>query len=272
MGIKVTVISDLHLETGYQELPGGEVLILSGDICEACTLAKEHHQTRVLDTPAGTYRYFDFFNKECAKYDQVFYAMGNHEHYRGRFDKTAALLRSVLPNNVQLLDREAFEYKGIVFMGATLWTDMNNNDPITLWTVKSAMNDFRVIQNHYVEKGLYHKLLPETTVAEHKKTLDYFKSTLDSFGDKPFVVITHHAPSHLSTDPSYANETTMNGAFVSDLSEFILDHPQIKLWTHGHTHHQFDYQIGSTRVVCNPRGYVGYENTSAFDSSFTIEI
>ena len=51
----------------------------------------------------------------------------------------------------------------------------------------------------------------------------------------------------------------VNGAYSSDLSEFILNHPQIKVWTHGHTHHTFDYMIGSTRIVCNPRGYVGYE-------------
>jgi hypothetical protein len=39
----------------------------------------------------------------------------------------------------------------------------------------------------------------------------------------------------------------------------MLDHPQIKLWTHGHTHHEFEYVIGETKVVCNPRGYIGYE-------------
>ena len=46
----------------------------------------------------------------------------------------------------------------------------------------------------------------------------------------------------------------------SNLDNFILDNPQIKLWTHGHTHEDFDYRIGSTRVVCNPRGYDGYED------------
>ena len=50
-----------------------------------------------------------------------------------------------------------------------------------------------------------------------------------------------------------------SGGFSSDLSEFILNHPQIKLWTHGHTHDEFDYTIGSTRIVCNPRGYANYE-------------
>jgi hypothetical protein len=43
------------------------------------------------------------------------------------------------------------------------------------------------------------------------------------------------------------------------LIDFILERPQIKLWTHGHTHEEFDYMIGSTRVVCNPRGYADYE-------------
>jgi len=38
-----------------------------------------------------------------------------------------------------------------------------------------------------------------------------------------------------------------------------MDHPQIKLWIHGHTHESFDYMVGDTRIVCNPRGYIGYE-------------
>ena len=75
-----------------------------------------------------------------------------------------------------------------------------------------------------------------------------------------YVVCTHHTPSYASIHPRYANSELMNGAYTSDLSEFILDHPKIKLWTHGHTHEDFDYMIGTTRVVCNPRGYSGYES------------
>jgi hypothetical protein len=52
----------------------------------------------------------------------------------------------------------------------------------------------------------------------------------------------------------------MNGAYNSRLEDFILARPGIKLWTHGHTHEDFDYMIGSTRVVCNPRGYIDYED------------
>lgn len=272
MSVQVTVVSDLHLETGYQELPGGEVLILSGDICEARSLATEFRRTRLVEHTPGDYPYVDFFNIECAKYDQVFYVPGNHEHYRGRFDKTANVLRDIMPDNIKVMDRDVFEYRGIMFMGATMWTDMNKNDPVTLWTTQNVMSDFKSIQNHYVDRGVYHKLTPEFTVAEHRKTLGYFKQQLDANPEQPFVIMTHHAPSHLSIDPYYMNATTMNGAYVSDLSGFILDHPQIKLWSHGHVHNQFDYQIGDTRIVCNPRGYVGYENTSQFKPGFNVEI
>jgi hypothetical protein len=44
------------------------------------------------------------------------------------------------------------------------------------------------------------------------------------------------------------------------LDDFIESRPQIRLWLHGHTHHNFNYWIGETRVVCNPRGYVGHES------------
>jgi hypothetical protein len=50
-----------------------------------------------------------------------------------------------------------------------------------------------------------------------------------------------------------------NGAYSTNLDNYILDRRQIRLWTHGHTHEDFDYMIGTTRIVCNPRGYDGYE-------------
>ena len=65
---------------------------------------------------------------------------------------------------------------------------------------------------------------------------------------------------------------TLNGGYMTELSEFILDNPEIKLWTHGHTHSSHDYQIGNTRIVCNPRGYAGYEAISENYKPLTIEI
>ena len=70
----------------------------------------------------------------------------------------------------------------------------------------------------------------------------------------------------------YQNDSLTNFAYYSDLSEFILDHPQIKLWTHGHMHNPFDYMIGDTRIVCNPRGYEGYEPDSGWNPNIVLEI
>ena len=55
--------------------------------------------------------------------------------------------------------------------------------------------------------------------------------------------------------------TNMFGAGVYLTNEFGLSRQDAKivLWTHGHMHDPLDYMIGDTRVVCNPRGYVGEE-------------
>lgn len=271
--MKINVVSDIHLETGYQELPGGEVLVLAGDIGEARDTHRDHHQTRLVDRKIGTSRWFDFFNHECAKYEKVFYVMGNHEHYGSRIDKTPELLNAVLPKNVKLLNNDFEEYSGVLFLGGTLWTDCNNNDPITLWHLKQSMSDYRYIKIVHEDKHFYSKLYPEYTVRMHKKTLDYFCNILKMKENMPTVIITHHAPTSMSLDENYKNDFHMNGGFVSNLSNFILDHEQIKYWIHGHVHNKKDYMVGNTRVVCNPRGYVGYDSEyTNFDANFTIEI
>ena len=150
---------------------------------------------------------------------------------------------------------------------------------MTIQQIKGYMNDYRIIEdsNEMVSfktflpdpdnpgqevcifKERASKFSPEKSVVEHKETLRLLKEALDSRPTKKWVVVGHHAPSKISTKPQYERDVVVNGAYSSDLSEFILDHPQIKLWTHGHTHHEFDYMIGSTRIVANPRGYINYE-------------
>ena len=46
----------------------------------------------------------------------------------------------------------------------------------------------------------------------------------------------------------------------------------IKVWTHGHTHDTFDYMIGSTRIVCRPRGYANYEDVADDFELMYIEV
>ena len=270
--MKISLVSDLHLEFGYQEMEGGDVLILAGDIAEARTITKQLHSTRVLPYTPGKMNAYDFFYHECAKYKQVFYVQGNHEHYHGRFDKTYEELKCAMPSNVRVLENEIVEYEGVMFLGATLWTDLNKGDPITVHSIKSFMNDYRVIQNFYADTGLYYKLTPEATLAAHRYSREYFKLMLAEHRDKPFVVITHMAPSFASVNEKYIRDTTINGGYASELSEFILDNDNIRVWVHGHMHDPVDYMIGETRILANPRGYVGHEDTSGFNPDLTFEV
>ena len=272
--MKINLVSDLHLDiSGYLDMPGGEVLILAGDICTARSLRADFHSTKMASAkPRRAYPSSEFFIHECAKYDKVFMVMGNHEHYSGRFDKTYLELKEMLPANVTLLENQAEEYQGVMFMGATLWTDINKNDHLTEWHLRRTMNDYRAITKYYPDRDLYHKLLPSDTAKVHDETKQYFESVLKANQDKRFVVITHHAPSFMSIHENYKNDRLMNGGYASDLEDFILNNANITHWLHGHMHNPFTYMIGETQVLCNPRGYIPYEENNGFDVNFTFEV
>jgi Icc-related predicted phosphoesterase len=288
--MRVALCSDLHLEFGELELKNtgkAEVLILSGDICVAQNLmiegAAKAHKSEL---------YHDFFKQVCSEFPHVIYIMGNHEHYNGDFATTYGILKERLGylKNLHILDKETFRIGEVTFIGGTLWTDMNGEDPSTMFTIKSMMNDFRIIQNsnkmhtrkvtHYkrdgnnefeldekgrpIEIGMKMKeypslFSPQDAVEYFKTMLHYIDHVIKNNPDDKFVIVGHHAPSRKSTHPRYEMDVLMNGGYSSHLEFFIEEHPQIKLWTHGHTHDTFDYKIGETRVVCNPRGYIGYE-------------
>lgn len=271
--MKISLISDLHLDISkHLELPGGDVLIIAGDACEARSLTKEYHSTKLLPYTGGSFPCYDFFEFECAKYKKVFYVMGNHEHYGGKFWKTKNELERVLPKNVTVFENQCEEYEGILFVGATLWTDMNKGDPITLHAIANYMNDYRVITFHYPQYGTYHKMRPMDTVKMHIESKRYIEETAQANPDKTVVVITHMAPTFMSVNEKYKHETMSNGAYCSDLSNLILDNPNIKTWVHGHVHDPVHYDVGQCQVHCNPRGYVPWEADNGFDPAYTFEV
>lgn len=270
--MKIALASDLHLEfatISLENTENADVLILSGDICvEKDLLERDVYEIRFDDKSS---RIHFFFEECCARFPAVIYIAGNHEHYHGDFADTVGNLRSRLGylSNLHILEKQVVKIGDTTFIGGTLWTDMNKEDPNTLFRIRSYMNDYRIISNSNTPvsfkdtEGKFHTragaFSPEDSVVEHKAMLKYIAEVVDGNRDDKFVVVGHHAPSKVSTKPKYQKDVLVNGAYSSDLSEFILDRPQIKLWTHGHTHDSFDYMIGGTRIVCNPRGYEGYE-------------
>ena len=304
--MKIAICSDLHLEFDlfkpdtplFKNEEQADVLILGGDILVA------NHLTEDARYGKGRKAHREFFKMCSENYKNVIYLMGNHEHYNGDFKYTPGIIFSLVAefDNVHFLDKETVKIDNVIFAGGTMWTDFNKEDPLTLHSIANKMNDFRCVTNSndmvgyrvplykgkdelanddfsvqdnkqeiigYKAKERPSTFTPEHALEDHKKFLAFLKSVLDNTITDKVVVCTHHTPSHASCHPRYAGDNIMNGGYHSDLSKLILNNPQIKLWTHGHTHELFDYMIGSTRIVCNPRGYHSYEDIA---DTFNLKI
>jgi Icc-related predicted phosphoesterase len=293
--MKIAIGSDIHLEFGpiaLKNTEAADVLILAGDICMArdFEMADKH----LYAENKRAQRYHAFFEEVSREFPKVIYILGNHEHYNGDFAYSYSILKrhlAVYPN-IQVMDKEAVEIGDVTFVCATMWTSMNDEDPITLHAVKDMMNDFRNVKNSHrmvsrkvplydnehfdanpqgyvVRNVIGHKFKeepgkfsPGDSVEDHKKAIEYINHVLMNDEAKKYVVVTHHTPSWQSCAPRWQGDRVMNGAFHTELGDFIAYRPQIKLWVHGHTHDDFDYEIGTTRIVCNPRGYHGHENSA----------
>jgi Icc-related predicted phosphoesterase len=286
--MKIKLVSDLHLEFSdcfINNDENADVLILGGDICIAQDLHDHPEPANTADQAAianGTglgrrqmtaQRFRDFFKRCSFQFPHVIYIMGNHEFYNGKFYAGIDYMREECAkySNVYMLEQDMKIIDDVVFVGGTLWTNMNKRDPLTMHAIEGMMNDFRIIRNDYRSYACMSAL---DVAVRHDRTLAYIKLIVQEHKDKKCVVVGHHSPSFQSVHPTYAHETLMNGGYHSDLSEFIMDHPQIKLWTHGHTHHPFDYVIGETRIVCNPRGYEndGYSEQTGWNPNILLEI
>ena len=244
--MNVRVFSDLHLE--FMENPGdfevgsGDILVLAGDICVAAEYDKVH----------------TFFEKCVENYNRVLYVLGNHEHYNGDFNDTYWTLQAKLPKGVTLMNNKSVLIDGVHFVGATLWTNMNNLNADTMAEAGACMNDYHLVEN----------FSPEQSVEQHLFTRQWFESCIPMLRG-PVFMITHHAPSPQSVKGRYTETTPM---YSSDMEDFISKHPNIRYWAHGHIHHSNDYQVGECRVIANPRGYDKVEVNSTFDPKFSVNI
>ena len=131
--MKISIASDIHLEFGDLDLrnsDGAEVLILSGDICVARDVSDRDDAGWDSRLDRND-RIHDFFQRCAAEFAHVIYVVGNHEHYHGDFAETVPQLKKHLGYipNLHILDRECVTVEDVVFIGGTLWTDMNQEDP-----------------------------------------------------------------------------------------------------------------------------------------------
>ncbi len=257
--MKVRLYSDTHLDwyegstkTWYPpEMPDDKetTLILAGDIWVG-TKCVEWDSTSWLGTVAS-------------KFKTVLVVLGNHDYWpdnkraitiRNGGKKLNDMLVAHCIFNVHVLDMSTFEENGVLFIGATLWTDMDKGSPLTMHNMPTHMNYDGKIAYETGPNGQWARFTSERWVREHIKHRDYIKHVAAQNKDKTVVVITHHIPLTTLTDPMYLNSSG-NGYYSSDLSNLILDNPNIRYWFYGHTHYSNEYQLGECLLINNCVGY-----------------
>lgn len=253
--MKLNILSDLHLSVGGMDRPrnDADVVVLAGDIAR----------------PRESAAWALGFDKP------VLYVLGNHEFYGGSIDSTADELRRLCAgSHVHVLDDDEVVIDGVRFLGSTLWTDFmlfGDGDArgAAMAAARHFMRDFSRIRTNGELSPLF---TPEDSAALFERHTGWLDRRLAAPHDGPTVVITHHAPSRRSIHSRYA-ESLLNACFVSD-AEHLVNGSRAPLWIHGHTHDSFDYVVGGTRVICNPRGYAkaGVNENSHFDPDLIVEV
>jgi len=252
--VKLHVVSDLHLSVAGFDLPdtAADMIVLAGDVArppEACAWALR------LGKP-------------------VIYVAGNHEFYGGSIDGTMAALRAHSASTaIHLLEADELVVDGVRFLGTTLWSDFSVVDEAERALAEAqAVAMIRDFSRIRADSTAERQFSPADSIALFRRSAAWLQSKLDEPYDGPTVVVTHHAPSRQSIHPRFAG-SPLNTCFVSD-AERLMGGDRVALWIHGHTHDSFDYSVGGTRVLCNPRGYAknGANENAAFDAGLVVQV
>lgn len=231
------IISDLHIEAGdpksftviKQIEARTPTLVIAGDMG---SFHRIQPMIQLLEEAAG-------------KFKHVLYVPGNHEYYHDsnanrKYKSLGELLyafkRAVSENprlqNVHVLDRKMVSIDGVTFAGATLWSDVGN--------AKALPEYIRL------------DVSVEEYQAMHRRDIKWLYRVSKMKTDGPLVVITHHAPSKTLLLPSrFARKYS---SFYATNLENTSIFKKADVWVFGHTHHNVDVNIGSTRVVANQFG------------------
>lgn len=254
----IQIMSDLHREF-YNEIEyrpeidkDADFIVIAGDI-STVPMTSATYLNDIAEQTKGT----------------IIAIPGNHEYYGNIYPSAVQSYKTAIKlqkhnKRIKFLNKQFFAPEGtdIAFLCATLWTDFDKGREIVPCLL--GMNDFEVI---YTEE-LGGRLMPHDVIKEHKHTLEFFSDAIEGpLAGKRIIVVTHHAPSYKSIIERF-KRSRINAAYASSLERFIEKYEPMT-WIHGHCHNFLDYQLGPTRVICNP---VGYPQEDDYKELFTIEI
>jgi predicted phosphodiesterase len=252
--MKIAYASDLHFEFKsliLEEIESADVLILAGDILNVSRFKRHTESNRTFDNDGIT----DFFNVVTSKFKHVLMVMGNHEYYGSCINEAVTTLRELLPyKNFHILDGDYIVIDNNLFVGGTLWTNYNNEDPVTLLRAPTMINDYRVITNGDT------RITVADIIERHKHFVKWVEQ-VDKSGYDNNILITHHSPSMQTTADHYKHDATMNGLFGSNL-DYLLTNFDYAIF--GHQHDPKTPIVNDCMLLNNSRGYPFESTHSVF--------
>lgn len=248
--MRFQLLSDIHAEfhrdggVGYARsveiAPNLDALLVAGDAGMVARAGELRNVLGILTHRAG----------------RVLYVPGNHEFYGTSPEHGLAGLRAIarsLPGLTILEPGVIVPFGKRRVLGCSLWFRKRAGNE----RVYKDIADFSDIREYV-----------PWVYRENARQLKWLKECLAE-GD---VVLTHHLPSPKSVPEKY-RDSELNRFFVCNVEKLILERKPA-VWAHGHTHTATDYQLGATRVLCNPLGYPweGAARRSAFDRPMVVEL
>lgn len=208
------------------------------------------------------------------RFKYVVFVLGNHDYWGANLTIEPGAIRKELEAqgivNVHLLEIDSIVLDNIKFLGGTMWTDYDRENPHTMVMAPMVMaNDHTRIK---IGEN-YSKLRVEHLLNKFNKTKKFiFENAKKDNPEQRVICVTHMAPSYKSIHEMFQTSKT-NGFYYSDLEvELCYEEHDIEMWIHGHTHMPMDYVLHEkTRIICNPRGYYGYERTG-FNEELRFEL
>ena len=256
------ILSDLHRDIGLpwqpSRIPDADVAIVAGDVGQ------------------GLVDSIGWLAAVIRPHMRVVFVAGNHEFYRTAYAGELALGRMAARNqDIDFLEDDTAVIDGVAFHGCTLWTDYRLDGDAqqgsAMDKARRGLNDHRLIT--WTRQPRWLRFRPEEALTLHRASRAFLVNALGpgAYAGSPRptrIVVSHHAPSAGSIAKAFQGDA-LNPAFASCL-DTLIDEGEPTLWVHGHTHSGFDYRIGATRVLCNPKGY--HRENARFDPELVVDV
>lgn len=245
--MRLWIFSDLHIDVGGPCMqclsPSADLAVVAGDVGE------------------GLVTSLTWLAEQVRPRMPVVFVAGNHEFYHRCLPWELEAGRAAAAKaGIHLLENASVRFGDVLVSGCTLWTDYELDGSATrsaaMQYADLGLSDHRRI--FWRPQFELRRFRPEDARALHSASRQFLAEAFRPVAGTParaHVVVTHHAPSAMSVASRYVGNA-LNAAFASRLDD-LIEAGRPSLWVHGHTHSSFDYRLGATRVICNPRGYAG---------------